>query len=56
MGLKNANSTEMEPNCEHPVVIDMPEHNTGRMGGTMRLGRRATIFQTDRKSVLSMIL
>ncbi|KAG8143248.1 hypothetical protein E2320_000509 [Naja naja] len=27
-------------------VIDMPEHNPGQMGGTMRLGKRRTIFQT----------
>lgn len=25
----------------------MPEHNTGQMGGTMRLGRRRTIFTKD---------
>uniref|UniRef100_A0A6I8QIR5 CTP synthase n=1 Tax=Xenopus tropicalis TaxID=8364 RepID=A0A6I8QIR5_XENTR len=25
-------------------VIDMPEHNPGQMGGTMRLGKRRTIF------------
>ena len=28
------------------VVIDMPEHHGGDMGGTMRLGRRATVFLT----------
>ncbi|NXF11107.1 PYRG1 synthase, partial [Smithornis capensis] len=27
-------------------VIDMPEHNPGQMGGTMRLGKRRTLFQT----------
>uniref|UniRef100_A0A672FJW9 CTP synthase n=1 Tax=Salarias fasciatus TaxID=181472 RepID=A0A672FJW9_SALFA len=32
-------------------VIDMPEHNPGQLGGTMRLGRRRTIF-TTRDSVL----
>ena len=25
----------------------MPEHNPGQMGGTMRLGRRRTVFMTD---------
>uniref|UniRef100_A0A3B3DRH7 CTP synthase n=1 Tax=Oryzias melastigma TaxID=30732 RepID=A0A3B3DRH7_ORYME len=25
-------------------VVDMPEHNPGQMGGTMRLGKRRTIF------------
>jgi len=56
MGLRDANSTEMNPSCENPVVIDMPEHNPGRMGGTMRLGRKTTIFQTtQRSSVLSAL-
>uniref|UniRef100_A0A8C1SUB1 CTP synthase n=1 Tax=Cyprinus carpio TaxID=7962 RepID=A0A8C1SUB1_CYPCA len=41
-----ANSTEFDPETEHPVVIDMPEHNPGQMGGTMRLGKRRTIFKT----------
>ena len=26
-------------------VIEMPEHNPGQMGGTMRLGQRKTIFK-----------
>lgn len=36
------------------VVIDMPEHDGSRcgMGGTMRLGKRSTVFLTD-QSVLS---
>lgn len=34
-----------------PVVIDMPEHNDGNMGGTMRLGRRTSIF-CQKESVL----
>ena len=33
----------------------MPEHNTGHMGGTMRLGRRTTKFVTD-DSIISMYL
>lgn len=33
-------------------VIDMPEHNPGQMGGTMRLGKRRTIFKSN-TSVLS---
>ena len=44
---QNANSTEIDPDTPHPVVIDMPEHNTGQMGGTMRLGKRQTIFKTQ---------
>uniref|UniRef100_A0A1B6K2K2 CTP synthase n=1 Tax=Homalodisca liturata TaxID=320908 RepID=A0A1B6K2K2_9HEMI len=42
--LDEANSTEIDPATPHPVVIDMPEHNQGNMGGTMRLGKRKTIF------------
>lgn len=52
LGLKNAHSTEMEPETGIPVVIEMPEHNTGQMGGTMRLGRRVTIFQDGKPSIL----
>ena len=28
-------------------VIDMPEHNPGNLGGTMRLGIRRTVFKTE---------
>ena len=31
----------------NPVVVDMPEHNGGNMGGTMRLGKRRTEFNTE---------
>ncbi|XP_038651412.1 CTP synthase 1 isoform X2 [Scyliorhinus canicula] len=41
----DANSTEFSPDTNHPVVIDMPEHNPGDMGGTMRLGKRKTILK-----------
>uniref|UniRef100_A0AAV2MAR1 CTP synthase n=1 Tax=Knipowitschia caucasica TaxID=637954 RepID=A0AAV2MAR1_KNICA len=44
LGWEDANSTEFNPETKHPVVIDMPEHNSGQMGGTMRLGKRRTIF------------
>uniref|UniRef100_A0A8C7P904 CTP synthase n=1 Tax=Oncorhynchus mykiss TaxID=8022 RepID=A0A8C7P904_ONCMY len=49
---EDANSTEFHPESKHPVVIDMPEHNPGQMGGTMRLGKRRTIFKTT-NSILS---
>jgi len=29
------------------VVVSMPEHHTGQMGGTMRLGLRQTVWQPD---------
>jgi len=50
--IPNANSTEFAKERgfilkeEEQVVIDMPEHHGGDMGGTMRLGRRATVFLT----------
>ncbi|KAF3833592.1 hypothetical protein F7725_024796 [Dissostichus mawsoni] len=47
LGWADANSTEFDPDTKHPVVIDMPEHNPGQMGGTMRLGKRRTIFMTN---------
>ena len=33
-------------------MIEMPEHNPGQMGGTMRLGKRKTVFVTE-SSVMS---
>jgi len=50
----DAHSTEMLPDTTHPVVIDMPEHNQGQLGGTMRLGKRKTIFQPE-ESVLKQL-
>ena len=45
LGLAGANSSEnKKSSTEHEVVIDMPEHNTGQMGGTMRLGKKKSIF------------
>lgn len=51
---QDANSTEFDPNTSYRVVIDIPEHNTGQMGGTMRLGKRRTLFQT-KNSVMSKL-
>ena len=45
LGWEDANSTEFNPDTKHPVVIDMPEHHPGDMGGTMRLGKRRTVFK-----------
>lgn len=50
-GLEGANSTEFMPDIPHKVVIDMPEHTSGDMGGTMRLGLRETHF-TRKESIL----
>lgn len=45
LGLKGANSTEVNPECDDKLVIDMPEHHPGNMGGTMRLGKRKTYLE-----------
>ncbi|XP_024020171.1 CTP synthase [Morus notabilis] len=46
LGLKDANSTEFDPQTKNPCVIFMPEGSKTHMGGTMRLGSRRTFFQT----------
>jgi len=50
MGWEGANSTEFDEATPHPVVVFMPEGSTTVMGGTMRLGSRATIIK-DPKSL-----
>ncbi|XP_073228702.1 CTP synthase 1-A-like isoform X1 [Porites lutea] len=50
LGWKGANTTENEPDTTYPVVIEMPEHNPGQLGGTMRLGRRRTVFSEAHES------
>lgn len=44
LGWTDANSTEVNPDTAHPVIIDMPEVSTTELGGTMRLGKRRTKF------------
>jgi len=55
LGLQGANSSEMNPETPHPVVIEMPEHCQGQMGGTMRLGKRRTVFNKGDSSVLKKL-
>lgn len=52
LGWPDAQSTEFDPKTTHPVVVEMPEHNPGQMGATMRLGKRKTVFK-DTESILS---
>uniref|UniRef100_T1KFM2 Uncharacterized protein n=1 Tax=Tetranychus urticae TaxID=32264 RepID=T1KFM2_TETUR len=42
LALNDANSIEFDPKTINPIIIDMPEHNMGRMGATMRLGLKKT--------------
>ena len=53
----DANSTEFNEKTSFPVIIDMPEHNTGNLGGTMRLGLRKTVFsnENNQKSVVKQL-
>lgn len=53
VGLESANTTEIDQNTEHPLVIDMPEHHPGNLGGTMRLGKRTTVFKDNCQSTIS---
>lgn len=46
LGLTDANSQEVAPEGTCHVIIEMPEHNPGQLGGTMRLGKRQTVFKT----------
>ncbi|XP_044760039.1 CTP synthase [Coccinella septempunctata] len=50
--LEGAHSTECCESTPHPIIIDMPEHNPGEMGGTMRLGKRTTVFRSEFDSKL----
>ncbi|KDP34910.1 hypothetical protein JCGZ_09198 [Jatropha curcas] len=45
LGLRDANSTEFDPNTKNPCVIFMPEGSKTHMGGTMRVGSRRTYFK-----------
>eukprot|EP00924_Labyrinthula_sp_SR-Ha-C_P010783 maker-scaffold_35-snap-gene-1.57-mRNA-1 protein AED:0.24 eAED:0.24 QI:44/1/1/1/0.5/0.33/3/19/607 len=43
-GLHGANSAEFDQEAKDKVIIEMLEHHTGVMGGTMRLGARTTLL------------
>ncbi|KAG0380628.1 MAG: CTP synthase [Linnemannia gamsii] len=44
-GMPEAHSIELDENTSTPVVVFMPEISKTHLGGTMRLGSRATLFQ-----------
>lgn len=54
LGWTDANSTEFAPETRHPVVMDMPEFNPDEKGGTMRLGRRNTVFRVAHSLMRTM--
>lgn len=53
-GLDGAHTTEIEPDCEHPVIHIMDEQKEkmekGDYGGTMRLGAYPCVLHPDAKS------
>lgn len=52
LGKKEASSIEFDPELteENQAVVYMPEIDRERLGGTMRLGLRPTVFQEDSES------
>jgi len=40
-------SQEFDARDEDRIIISMPEHHPGKLGGTMRLGLRPTLWQPD---------
>ena len=55
LGLKEANSMEMNAETSDPVVIFMPEGSKTHLGGTMRLGTRKTVISGESKHALPFI-
>lgn len=51
LGLKDANSAEINPETTNPVIDIMPEQrNVQEMGGTMRLGQYPCVLNPESKS------
>ncbi len=54
LGTACVNSTEFDPQVEHPVIDLMPEQrNLSRMGGTMRLGSYPCRLVPDTKAAMA---
>ena len=51
LGMEDANSTEFDNNPGTAAVIFMPEISKTHLGGTMRLGSRPTIWQTNKSKI-----
>ena len=46
LGLDDANSTEIAPACEHPIISELPEQKKiEQLGGTMRLGGQDVLLE-----------
>lgn len=44
--IQDAMSQEFDEHCKSPVILFMPDFDKTKKGGTMRLGLRATVFQS----------
>ena len=50
LGYKNANTTEIDPDTQYPVIDLMPDQkNVSDMGGTMRLGQYPCVLDSASK-------
>ncbi|MBL8745094.1 MAG: CTP synthase [Phycisphaerae bacterium] len=48
LGLKDANSTEFDPDCPQAVISELPEQKKiEKLGGTMRLGGQQVLIQPE---------
>ena len=54
LGMTGANSTEFEDNPEHAAVVFMPEISKTHLGGTMRLGSRPTLWQSEGSKIRAL--
>ena len=52
LGLADASSSELQQDSKNEIIIEMPEFNPVTKGGTMRLGRRQTVFTKKEDSIL----
>ena len=48
LGLADASSSELQQDSKNEIIIEMPEFNPVTKGGTMRLGKRRTVFTKKR--------
>jgi CTP synthase len=54
LGLEDANSSEFDTGCEHPVIDLMPDqHHVSDLGGTMRLGSYPCVLTPGSKSAIA---
>ena len=54
LDMTGANSTEFEDNPEYAAVVFMPEISKTHLGGTMRLGSRPTLWQSDGSKIRAL--